>query len=120
MRDFRSLKVWQKSHEFVLAVYRLSTAFPQNEQYGLTHQLRRAAISVPSNIAEGAGRGTEKEFRQFQIIASGSISEAEYQLLLARDLGYLPDDAADALMQQAQELRRMVSGLISTIGRADG
>ena len=87
MQHFRNLLVWQKSHEMVLQVYRISRDFPREELYGLTSQLRRAAVSIPSNIAEGCSRGSDADFGRFLIIALGSSSEVEYQLLLARDLG---------------------------------
>src|SRR5947209_6396749 len=89
MQDFRNLLVWQKSHELVLQVYRISRDFPREEFFGLTSQMRRCAVSVRSNIAEGCGRGSDPDFARFLIIAMGSSSELEYQLLLSRDLGYV-------------------------------
>ena len=83
MRDFRELKVWQKAHRFVLDLYRHTQGFPAEERFGLTVQLRRAAVSVASNIAEGCGREGERDFARFLSIAGGSASEVEYQLLLA-------------------------------------
>jgi four helix bundle protein len=87
MQDFRNLLVWQKSHELVLEIYRISRDFPREELFGLTSQMRRCAVSVPSNIAEGCGRGSDPDFARFLIIAMGSCSELEYQVLLSRDLG---------------------------------
>jgi len=89
MGDYRRLAVWEKSHQLVLSVYRASSGFPKEEIYGLTSQLRRAAISIPSSIAEGSGRGSDPEMVRFLQIALGSAHEVEYQLLLARDLEWL-------------------------------
>ena len=92
MRDFRELKVWEKAHRLTLQVYRITKNFPSDEQFGLTVQLRRAAASVPTNIAEGCGRDSERELARFMSIAGGSASEVEYQLLLACDLNYIQDE----------------------------
>jgi four helix bundle protein len=88
MKDFRQLQVWQRAHTFVLELYRETNSFPREELYGLTSQVRRASVSIPSNIAEGCGRRGDAKFARFCQIAMGSASEAEYQLLLARDLGF--------------------------------
>jgi len=116
MRDFRELKVWQKAHRWTLDVYRHTQTFPPQERYGLTSQLRRAAVSVPSNIAEGCGRDSERDFGRFLSIAAGSASEAEYQLLLARDLSYLKDDPHRSLHDQVNEVKRMLNSLIRKLG----
>jgi four helix bundle protein len=87
-RSFRDLVVWQKSHEFVLAVYRLTESFPDREKFGLSHQLRRAAVSVPANIAEGFGKRSQAEKARFLNIAEGSLEECRYYLILTQDLGY--------------------------------
>jgi four helix bundle protein len=108
MRDFRELKVWQKAHQVALEIYRHSRALPTDERFGLTAHLRKSAISVPSNIAQGCGRDTEKELARFLSIAAGSASELEYQLLLAHDLEYLPRDAYAALYEQVAEVKRML------------
>jgi four helix bundle protein len=108
MRDFRELKVWQKAHQVVLGVYRHSRAFPSDERFGLTAHLRKSATSVPSNIAEGCGRDSEKELSRFMSIAAGSASELEYQLLLAHDLDYLAPDAYAGLNEQVAEVKRML------------
>ena len=86
MKDFRDLKAWERAHPLTLAIYRATRAFPREELYGLTSQLRRGATSVSSNIAEGCGRGSDADFARCLQIAMGSASEVEYQLLLARDL----------------------------------
>lgn len=108
MRDFRELKVWQKAHQVALDVYRHSKSFPADERFGLTAHLRKSATSVPSNIAEGCGRGGEKELARFLSIAAGSASELEYQLLLAHDLEYLASDAHEHLAEQVTEVKRML------------
>ncbi|MCX6808581.1 MAG: four helix bundle protein [Candidatus Berkelbacteria bacterium] len=89
MKSFQDIIAWQKSHEFVLKIYELTKLFPKNEEFCLTNQIRRAAISVPSNIAEGFKRKSTKDSLHFYNIAEGSLEEAKYQLLLARDLGYI-------------------------------
>ena len=115
MRDFRGLKVWEKAHQLTLAVYQATRVFPSEERYGLTRQLRRSAASVPTNIAEGCGRDSERELRRFMRIAAGSASEAEYQLLLARDLGYLAPDAYQGLHSRVTEAKRMLSGFMQRL-----
>jgi four helix bundle protein len=115
MRDFRELSVWQKAHNLLLEVYRHTTAFPPHERFGLTAHLRKSATSIPSNIAEGCGRRGEKEFARFLSVAAGSASETEYQLLLARDLGYLDDDAYDQLNQLTNEVKKMLNSLIQKL-----
>src|SRR5713226_1255009 len=89
MQRFTDLKVWQRSHALVLHVYRLTKSFPSDERYGLTSQLRRAVLSVPTNIAEGSKRHTNPEYARFLNIAEGSLAETEYLLMVSRDLGYL-------------------------------
>jgi four helix bundle protein len=86
MKDFRDIKAWNKAHELALKVYRKSEKFPVEERYGLTSQIRRAAVSIPTNIAEGCGRGSDADFDRLVQIALGSASEVEYLLLLSRDL----------------------------------
>jgi four helix bundle protein len=115
MRDFKELKVWQKAHRFVLEVYQQSRSFPQDERFGLAAHLHRSAISVPSNIAEGCGRDSEREFARFLSIAAGSASETEYQLLLARDLGYLPHEAHQRLDDQVNEVKRMLNSFLQKL-----
>jgi len=118
MRDFKELKVWQKAHRLVLDVYQKSRSFPSDERFGLTAHLRKSATSVPSNIAEGCGRDGERELARFLSIAAGSASESEYQLLLARDLGYLQHDTHRRLEEQVTEVRRICSTLTSLCSTA--
>jgi four helix bundle protein len=115
MQDFRSLKVWGKSHELTLAVYRATARFPKDELYGLTSQIRRACASIPANIAEGCGRSGKAELGRFLQVSMGSASELEYHLLLARDLGLLKEADYTQLEGRAVELKRMLSSLIVTL-----
>ena len=112
VKSYRELVVWQKSMDFAAEVYRVTRAFPREEMYGVTSQLRRAVVSVPSNIAEGQGRGTTGEFRQFLGQARGSLLEAETQVLLCERLKYLDNKTAAALLEQAGEVGRILNGLM--------
>ena len=112
MRDFRELKVWEKTHALTLAVYKETAYFPKEEKYGLTRQIRRAAVSIGANICEGCGKNTRPDFARFLQIALGSASELEYELLLARDLDYLDPDHHDELAGQIIETKRMLTGFI--------
>lgn len=117
MRDFKQLKVWQKAHRLVLEIYRQTPGFPPDERFVLTAHLLRSAISVPSNIAEGCGRQGDKELARFLSIAAGSVSETEYQLLLARDLGYLDPQDHQNLDDQLNEVKRMLNAFIHRLGQ---
>ena len=112
MGNFRQLAVWKRAHDLALAIYRNTGSFPDRERYGLTAQLRRAAVSLVSNIAEGSGRQSDRELAMFLRIARGSVRELECQLLLSRDLGYLPSEAWAALDRDSQDISRMLHGLI--------
>jgi four helix bundle protein len=115
VRDFKQLKVWQKAHLLVLDVYRETRSFPAEERFGLTAHLLRSATSIPSNIAEGCGRDTETELARFLSIAAGSAAETEYQLLLARDFGYLPEPGHQALDAQVNEVKRMLNSFVQRL-----
>ncbi len=117
MRDFRTLKVWEKAHQLTLAVYRATVAFPTQEQYGLTGQMRRASASIPANIAEGCGRDGDAELARFLQIAMGSASELEYHCLLARDLNLLSATDYDRLNNDVIEVKRMLASFIQTLKR---
>ena len=108
MRDFRELKVWEKAHRLTLDIYQITQSFPREEVYGLQNQMRRAASSVPTNLAEGCGRDTTTELARFLHISMGSLSEVDYQLLLSRDLAYIQGADYDRLLAQLQEVRRML------------
>lgn len=118
MKDFRTLEVWQKAHQLTLAAYRGTKPFPTDERFGLTSQIRRAASSVPANIAEGCGRRGDAEFHRFLQMAMGSASELEYHLLLARDLGYLDPSHHKQLTDEATRVKRMLASLIRTVDEA--
>lgn len=115
MKNFRELKVWEKSHQLTLAVYKATTTFPREEQYGLTSQLRRACASVPANIAEGCGRGSEADFARFLQIAMSSASELEYHLLLARDLNLLRQVEYESLDREVTDVKRMLTSFIQKL-----
>jgi len=117
MKDFRKLLVWEKSHLLALAVYKTTSLFPKAEIYGLTSQMRRAAVSIPSNIAEGCGRKTEAELSHFMQIAMGSSSELEYQLTLAHDLHYLDDNTFQELEKTLVETRRMLNSFLQKLNK---
>jgi len=112
MKDFRKLDVRQKSYQLTLSLYKATVGFPSQELYGLTSQIRRAAVSIPANIAEGCGRGTSAELRQFLQVAMGSASELECHLLLARDLSLVNPDDSTKLIARVTEVKRMLVGLM--------
>ncbi len=111
MGDYRQLQVWSKSHALVLRVYAATATFPREEQFGLTTQIRRAATSIPANIAEGAGRNGDAEMARFLRIALGSANELEYEFVLARDLTYLDAETHRALAGDLDEIKRMLAPL---------
>jgi len=111
MRDYHRLKVWARAHSLALGVYEATRGFPGHEAYGLTNQLRRASVSIPSNLAEGCGRDGSKELLRYVRIAQGSASEVEYQILLARDLGYLDEARYNVLRCLSTEVLMMLNGL---------
>ncbi len=112
MKDFRKIKVWQKAHELALAAYRATSVFPREEMYGLISQIRRAAASIPTNIAEGCGRGSDKELSWFCQVAMGSASELEYHFLLSKDLEFFDDVQYKKLSEQVIEVKKMLSSFI--------
>jgi four helix bundle protein len=115
MKNFRDLKVWEKAHQLTVEVYRMTRRFPADERFGLTSQLRRASVSIPSNIAEGCGRRGNAEFHRFLQMAAGSASEVEYQLLLAKNLGYWSQAEYSTLQQRVVEVKKMLGGLITKV-----
>ena len=112
MQDFKKLQVWQKSHDLTLRMYELTSRFPREEMYGLTNQIRRACASIPTNIAEGCGRGSSADFARFLHIAMGSANETEYLILLARDLKYLDTNLFVELMDTIIEVRKMLTSFL--------
>lgn len=115
MYDYRKYTVWQKSHQLVLKTYGLTNNFPKNEQYNLTSQINRVALSIPTNIAEGCGRNGQKEFIRFLNISSGSATELDYLFLVAKDLGFILEDEYVTLVQDLTEIRKMIFALIQKI-----
>jgi len=113
---FEDLSVWQKAHQLVLQVYRITGSFPAEERFGLTSQMRRAAVSVPANLAEGFKKRGVKDKLNFYNIAQGSLEELRYYLILSKDLGYLSDNRE--MVESAEEIARMLHGLIKSV--ADG
>jgi len=115
MKDFRELKVWHKAHKLVLEIYKITYKFPKEEIYGLTSQIRRSIASVPTNIAEGCGRGSNRELKKFLIISMGSASEVEYQILLSYELGYIDGSIYKKFNNDILEVKKMLSSYIVKI-----
>jgi len=115
MKDFRSLKVWEKAHALTLAVYKATETFPKQELYSLTNQIQRAAVSIPANIAEGCGKDSDAELKRYFTIAMGSASELEYLLLLAHDLGYLQENSYQPMQNDLVETRKMLNAFIQKL-----
>jgi len=116
-RSYKDLVAWQKSMDLVTATYRATAAFPKDELFGLTSQVRRAAVSIPSNIAEGQGRLSEKEFRYFLGQARGSLMEVETQLQIAENLRYLKKEQTSSLLQLCSEVGRILNGLLASVSK---
>ena len=115
MQDFKNLVVWKRSHALTLELYRVTTSFPANEQFGLISQIRRASASIPANIAEGSGRVGNPELARFLSIASGSESELEYHLILARDLNFIDNDTHIKISDELVQIKRMLGSLITRL-----
>ncbi len=114
-RGFKGLVAWQKAMELVLAVYRVTGAWPREEQYGLTSQVRRAAVAIPSNLAEGHGRSGPREYAHHVSIAFGSRCELETQMLIGEQLGYSSGETTAELMAKIVDVRRLIRGLIRSL-----
>jgi four helix bundle protein len=115
MHQFKELLIWKKSRIFCAEIYSIMAAFPSDEKFGLTNQLRRASVSIPSNIAEGSSRNSNKDFSRFLEIAIGSAYEIETQLLIAFDLGFIKFDTLETLTDQLEEIIKMTSKFRSTL-----
>ena len=115
LKNYRELKVWQKSYELCLETYRITARFPKEERYGLTSQIRRAAVSIPSNIAEGYGRKTTLDYVRMLYISYGSVCELETQVLLAGDLDLIEKDELATLQKDIAEIERMLKALIKSL-----
>jgi len=118
MQNYRKLKIWERSHSLVLEIYRLTRAFPKEEIFGITAQLRRAASSVPANIVEGSARSSDPDFSRFLNIALGSLNELDYFLMLSRDLSYLDNKCHLQLQESIDHLRKMMISMITRLKRA--
>ena len=119
MKDFRELVVWQRAHGLAVVVYKATKSFPKEELYGLTSQMRRACVSIPANIVEGCGRGSDADFARFLHIAMGSACELEYHLLLAQELDFLERTDVDRLSGELAEIKKMLSAFIKKL-KAEG
>jgi len=115
MKNFRDLKVWGKSHSIALKVYGLTKSFPKEELYGLVSQMRRSSSSIPTNIAEGCGRGSDSQFAYFLNIALGSASELEYQLILSTDLEYVSKENSKKIQKELIEVKKMMAKLYKAV-----
>lgn len=115
MQDFRKLKVWEKSHQLTLELYRLTRMFPKEEMYALTSQIRRATASIPANLCEGCGRSSNADFARFCQIAFDSACELEYHLILARDLAYLSAEDFKSCSLQLEEIKRMLASFLQKL-----
>lgn len=115
MRNFREIKVWEKAHSLTLEIYKATSKFPREETYGLTSQLRRSSSSIPTNIAEGFGRGGNAELARFLQISMGSACEVEYQILLAKDLTFLSSIIYEHLQERVVEVKRMLGALLTKV-----
>jgi four helix bundle protein len=112
MHNYKNFIAWQKAVQLSIHIYKITNTFPDYEKFGLTNQLRRAGVSVPSNIAEGSKRGTKKDFKHFLFMANGSGAEIETQLLIAKELNYLSDENYTKLLQEVDETMRIITSLI--------
>lgn len=115
MRDYKKFLVWEKSHQLTLDVYKTTISFPKDELFGLISQMKRSSSSIPTNIAEGCGRSSEKDFCRFLYIAFGSANELEYQLLLSTDLKFIDIQSGQKLLFQVEEIKKMLNGLITKL-----
>ena len=115
MRDYKKYLVWEKSHQLTLDVYRNTTSFPKEELFGLISQIKRSSSSIPTNIAEGCGRNSDKDFCRFLYIAFGSANELEYQIILSIDLDFIKNENGQKLLFQVEEVKKMLNGLITKL-----
>ena len=115
MANYKNYKVWEKSHELVLKIYKTTKGFPESEKYNLVSQINRASVSIPTNIAEGCGRETQKELIRFLYIASGSAHELDYLLLVSSELGFIESSISRSLISEIDEIKKMLAALIKTI-----
>ncbi len=115
MQNFKDLFIWQKAHALVLYIYKVTVGYPKAEQFSLTSQLRRAAVSIPANVAEGCGKYSQSDLANYLQTALGSSNEVEYLTILSHDLGYLKDDSFKEVEQKINEIRAMLISLITKV-----
>ena len=115
MKDYKKYLVWQKSHQLTLDVYKLSEKYPKEETFNLVSQIKRSSSSIPTNIAEGCGRKSDKDFSRFLYISFGSANELEYQMLLSKDLNFISAEDYEKIQLQTEEIKKMLSALIKTL-----
>lgn len=115
MKTFRDLLIWQKAMALVTNCYLTTRTFPKEEQFGLTSQIRRCVISIPSNIAEGFGRGTNKDYHRFLVISLGSLFEFQTQIEIAYNLGYIPENEFNSIYEHSREVERMLSSFMNKV-----
>jgi len=115
MKDFRNLKVWEKADQLTLKIYKVTEEFPREELYGLTSQIRRACVSIPTNIAEGCVRSSDADFSRFLYIALGSTSELEYLMMLAKDLNFIKSELNTELNNEINEIKKMLISMIQKL-----
>lgn len=115
MQDFKKIKVWEKSHQLALEIYRLTSSFPNSEMYGIVQQMRRAVYSIPANIAEGSCRKSDKDFSRYLHISLGSANELEYFVLLSKDLNYIDESKYQIFNDQINEIKKMLSSFIKKL-----
>ncbi len=117
MNSFRELKVWQKAMDLVTDIYAITTIFPQHEQFGITSQIRRSSISIPSNIAEGFGRNSNNEFVRFLRIAIGSLFELQTQLEISKNLKFISIEEFNKMLLESTEIEKMIKALIKSLNK---
>lgn len=117
MRNYKELKVWERAHQLTLTIYELTNNFPTEEKFGITSQIRRAAVSIPTNIAEGCGHNSDKEFRRFLGFSLASATEVEYLITLSFDLEYCPTDKYNKLQSEVEEIKKMLYGFITSLSK---
>ena len=115
MNNFRELKVWQKSIDFVVEIYKITKSFPSEEKFNLVSQMQRAATSIPSNISEGAGKNSNNAFKNFVTISIGSAHELETQIIISSKLGYVSNEANRQLLRELTEIQKMLYGLFNSL-----
>ena len=118
MRDYKKLDIWLKSHSLVLEIYKISNEFPRKETFGLISQIRRAAVSIPANIAEGAGRNTNTDFARFLNYSFGSLCEVEYYIILGNELNYISKEEFQVLSDNIESLKKMIATFMKIIAKS--